>query len=73
MNIRMQNIGALGQNTRILASDIGAGNTIVNVTNGGQFFNNVGQISVTDLSTRTSILTIGIVLVYYGVLQKVLL
>lgn len=55
----MQNISTLGHNARILASDIGAGNTVVNVTNGGQFFNNVGgNINMTSLSNR---LAIGIV------------
>lgn len=55
----MQNISALGQGAKILTDGIGTGSAIVNVTNGGQFFNNVGgNVNMTSLSNR---LAIGIV------------
>ena len=55
----MQNISAFGQGANILTDGIGTGSSIVNVTNGGQFFNNVGgNINMTTLSNR---LAIGIV------------
>ena len=55
----MQNISALGHGANIFTDGIGKGSAIVNVTNGGQFFNNVGgNINMTTLSNR---LAIGIV------------
>lgn len=55
----MQNISVLGQGANIFTDGIGTGSAIVNVTNGGQFFNNVGgNINMTTLSNR---LAIGIV------------
>lgn len=52
----MQNISALGQGANIFTDGIGKGSAIVNVTNGGQFFNNVGgNINMTTLSNRLAI------------------